>query len=144
MDLNNSLNNKLNILTDFINLIDDVLVNDVFKDIPNYKLYQMYYSFKSVKMCRIVGECNALDISEDKVNNNKQFLCFWPKCQFSAYNRFDLSKHRLIHLNERPFICSITDSRKRFKTKQNLIRHKLIHSNEKPFKCANCDYVSGR
>src|ERR1700690_4001389 len=133
MDLNNSLNNKLNILTDFINLIDDVLVNDVFKDIPNYKLYQMYYSFKSVKMCRIVGECNALEISEDKVNNNKQFVCFWPKCRYSANTISDFNRHIDIHLIQRQFVCK--ECEKSFDNQNYLYYHKRSHSKEKIFKC---------
>ena len=38
-----------------------------------------------VKMFRISVECNAFDENEDKQRQcYKQFICFWPKCRFSA------------------------------------------------------------
>ena len=122
-----------------------------------------------VKMFRISVECNAFDENEDKQRQcYKQFICFWPKCRFSAKNENKLNQHisqhlnkrqfvcnqcnkvfiqlshlnqhkRCVHSNVRPFVCRRIDCNKRFKTKTNLNLHKRIHSTEKPYKCTECD-----
>ena len=57
-----------------------------------------------VKMFRISVECNAFDENEDKQRQcYKQFICFWPKCRFSATNEFKLNRHISQHLNRRQF-----------------------------------------
>ena len=71
------------------------------------------------------------------IDNNKQFKCFWPKCQFKTDHKNHLKDHRLVHLNKRQFVCDINECKKTFIQNSKLIRHKLLHNIEKerPFKC---------
>ena len=151
-ELNNNLLKSVNVLNELKDKSIDNKINN-----------------NLVKMFRISVECNAFDENEDKQRQcYKQFICFWPKCRFSAKHMCDLNKHnshhlnrrqficnqcnkvfnhntslnqhkRYVHSNVRQFVCRINDCNKRFKTKSYFNSHKQIHSTEQFNKCTECD-----
>ena len=69
---------------------------------------------------------------------SNQFIC--EECNRGFYLKSSLNHHkRYKHSDERPFVCSVTDCHKRYKTNYNLNRHKLIHSMKKSFECNECE-----
>ena len=69
------------------------------------------------------------------IDNNKQFKCFWPKCQFKTERKDYLAEHRLIHSNKRQFVCDFNNCNKKLNSRKSLINHKLSHLDENHFKC---------
>ena len=88
-----------------------------------------------VKMFRIIVECNAFDENEDKQRQcYKQFICFWPKCKYSAKQISDLNRHITQHSNKRQFNCN--QCNKDFTQLSHLNQHKrCVHSNVRQFVC---------
>ena len=154
-----AFNRVINHLNKCEKIVKSVSVN------PNNVLNEV--NNKCVKMCRISTECKALDRNQDKCKSNKHFICFWPKCRYSSVYRKYFEKHFLIHLNEnniecnecnkafktqssliehkrvvhrneRRFVCPRSDCRKRFISSAHLKQHLTFHSNERHFKCVEC------
>ena len=96
-ELNKRFIEKLNILMDFEDVFNEVSESEEMLICSELDLSKIFHNI-SVKMCRISGECNALDISEDKVNNNKQFNCFWPKCLFIDNNVYHLKEYTFLSI----------------------------------------------
>ncbi|KAH6666382.1 hypothetical protein B0J14DRAFT_604741 [Halenospora varia] len=64
---------------------------------------------------------------------NMQHQCDY--CLKSFGKKGDLSRHRKIHTNERPFTCQTPDCGKSFIQRSALKVHNRIHTGEKPYKC---------
>ena len=69
--------------------------------------------------------------------NKSKFVC--NKCDKTFISVNEINKHkRLIHSNDRQFVCPRSDCWKTFKRRDHLIRHKQTHCSVKPFKCNQC------
>ena len=67
-------------------------------------------------------------------SNEKRFVCHRSDCQKRFKTNGSLTRHkRFVHSSEKPYKCTECD--KRFKDLRYLNRHKLIHLDIKPFKC---------
>ncbi|XP_054154585.1 zinc finger protein 578-like, partial [Oppia nitens] len=83
-----------------------------------------------------------------RVDNNRQFRCFWPKCRYKTYIENNLFIHQLMHSSIKQFEFRIIDAfivligsqtDNNVKCESDLVNHKLIHSSHKPFKCNDCN-----
>ena len=84
----------------------------------------------------------SFECFDKSIDNNKQFKCFWPKCQYNTNNKNTLRRHQQnIHSNERQFVCDFNECDKTYKYKERLILHRRIHHLNKLFKCDynNCN-----
>ncbi|KAG4070162.1 hypothetical protein HA402_003852 [Bradysia odoriphaga] len=70
---------------------------------------------------------------ENKVD--KPFKC--PTCHAGFSRNNHLTRHLLIHTNERPFACDICN--RSFRRKDSLKSHVNIHTGERPFACEICN-----
>ena len=75
--------------------------------------------------------------SETKKNKRiKLHKC--PHCDYSSYNRENVTQHIRTHTGEKPFICSYVGCNKRFSTKGNMNQHIKRHIGIKNHKCSIC------
>ena len=68
--------------------------------------------------------------------HNRQKLHPWAICGTEFNLEADLTKHMLIHSEDRPFICGICG--KSFVRKDSLTKHMAIHIGNKPHRCEYC------
>ncbi|XP_075698168.1 uncharacterized protein LOC142663424 [Rhinoderma darwinii] len=67
--------------------------------------------------------------------DKRPFSC--PECAKSFYQKSDLVVHQRRHRGEKPFSCP--ECGKYFRQKSNLFRHQKRHRGEKPFSCSECE-----
>ena len=69
------------------------------------------------------------ETSDKSIDNNKQFKCFWPKCQYITKTKSNLKVHKRTHFSENKFKCDINGCHKKYKSYNGLYNHKkYIHS----------------
>ena len=85
--------------------------------------------------------CSKLFVSMESLESHKKsahssIICETCGKQFSQ--KANLLKHKLIHLDKKPFPCKVCN--KAFRQKANLQRHELIHSKDrKTVSCTECN-----
>ena len=72
--------------------------------------------------------------------SDKKYVCDFDACSKAFVKKSNLTKHKKIHIDERPYRCDFQGCSKAFKQKNNMITHIRIHTGEKPYKCdfKNC------
>lgn len=68
----------------------------------------------------------------------KKFVC--SVCGLRCYDATQLSRHSLVHTDERPYVCHYENCTKRYRSKKVLTDHFRTHTGEKPFHCQFCEY----
>ena len=65
--------------------------------------------------------------------HEKTFVCSFPDCGKRFRTKFSLSRHDLLHSQEKNFICEFCN--KKFALLQYLKEHRSTHTSEKPYVC---------
>ena len=96
--MNNKIEMLLNLRQNNNNLLKCVnILNELKVKSMNNLLNEV--NCVSMNLLRISDECNALSENIDKqINCDKHFICFWPKCRFTAKYESDLNNHISYHL----------------------------------------------
>ncbi|KAJ8968503.1 hypothetical protein NQ317_014676 [Molorchus minor] len=80
--------------------------------------------------------CPKIDLTTHKKTHNGKYKCLYCSKKFSVPSK--LERHVRIHLNQRPYVCDFPDCARAFTDKRNLMSHKITHLPEKKFKCTIC------
>lgn len=80
------------------------------------------------------GKTDAVAASDMSSAEPAQHAC--PDCNKTFRRRLHMTRHRLIHSDEKPFGCDQCD--KRFRRQDHLNIHRHHHSTVKPFNCDRC------
>ncbi|XP_037048839.1 oocyte zinc finger protein XlCOF6-like [Bradysia coprophila] len=91
---------------------------------------------------RIVKLVDCLKVNDGKSTNDRRHACNYSDCNATFFTAKALSMHRLIHSDQRKYVCAHEQCGKKFKLRSYLREHENIHkADAKRHKCeyANCD-----
>ena len=77
-----------------------------------------------------------VDPLQSHINQDTRFYCDYNGCNKSYKHKRNLTSHKRIHTNERPFKCSKCDAS--FKQKSSLHTHLNLHTGLRKYKCNLC------
>lgn len=99
--------------------------------------HECEFSDRAYSRERIIASHLKTDRSSDNSKINlpiKIHKC--DLCQKAFANKFQLTRHSVVHSKERPFKCDFC--KQTFNRKETLTVHETRHSDERPFNCDTC------
>lgn len=131
------------------NIVNDDLDNAPITNAANDPSHQPNFRTPSINQrptsnipCLIMGVPIALSVqpAEQIAQDNKpKFQCPISKCGKIFPHLRDYNRHKICHIDNRPYLCMHDHCLKKYKRHFELIDHlRQIHNDAKPFKCENC------